>query len=226
MEATKNQRLCITFRDTELQKRYNALFPVPNSQDNFRILLDAYDRLQEFAEKQQEWIKAQQELAETKQKLAESEQNFAELQQKFAEGQQNNAETLQSNAEDLQRIAELEQELAETQQTLAETEQSLAEVQQRLAECEQNAVAQRANDSALFLEPQDWVRNLLDSTAEKLSAKYGHPVTPQMILLDMFLRYTIEQWNMWFYPFVLSDKEIEEASGLTMKQLHEYLNKK
>ncbi len=224
MEATKNQRLCITFRDTELQKRYNALFPVPNSQDNFRILLDAYDRLQEFAEKQQEWQKVEQELAETKQKLAESEQNFAELQQKFAEGQQNNAETLQSNAEDLQRIAELEQELAETQQSLAESEQNLAELQQTLAEREQNAVAQRANNSAMQIDAPDWVMALLEQTAEKLSAEYGREITATNILLDMFIRYTVERWNNWFYPFVLDDREIENITGYSIKQLEQYIN--
>jgi hypothetical protein len=53
---------------------------------------------------------------------------------------------------------------------------------------------------------------LLENTAEKLSSRYNKEVKPLQILIDMFMRYTIEKWSQWFYPFVLSDKEILEIA--------------
>lgn len=53
---------------------------------------------------------------------------------------------------------------------------------------------------------------LLEKTATKLSEKYGREVEPMQILVDMFLRYTIERWSEWFYPFVLNDAEIVETA--------------
>ena len=42
--------------------------------------------------------------------------------------------------------------------------------------------------------------------------KDGVLVTPQMILGDMFNRYTIERWNLWFYKWVLNDNELIEIA--------------
>lgn len=49
---------------------------------------------------------------------------------------------------------------------------------------------------------------LLELTAERLSEKLLKTVTPMQILVDMFLRYTVERQSNWFYPFVLNDREI------------------
>lgn len=51
---------------------------------------------------------------------------------------------------------------------------------------------------------------MLELTAERMTAvrKDGQTVTPTMILGDMFNRYTIERWNLWFYKWVLEDKDI------------------
>ena len=72
------------------------------------------------------------------------------------------------------------------------------------------------------LEKMDWnqVRttikpfavSLIELTAVKLSVKYGRAVEPMEILVDMFMRYTIERWNQWFYPFQLDDSEIVQAA--------------
>ena len=53
---------------------------------------------------------------------------------------------------------------------------------------------------------------LIELTATKLSEKYGRNVEPIQILVDMFMRYTIERWNQWFYPFQLDDSEIVQAA--------------
>lgn len=53
---------------------------------------------------------------------------------------------------------------------------------------------------------------LIELTATKLSEKFGRNVEPIQILVDMFMRYTIERWNQWFYPFQLDDSEIVQAA--------------
>ncbi len=72
------------------------------------------------------------------------------------------------------------------------------------------------------LEILDWAKirttikpfavSLIELTALKLSAKYGREVQPMQILVDMFMRYTIERYNQWFYPFQLNDTEILAAA--------------
>ena len=49
---------------------------------------------------------------------------------------------------------------------------------------------------------------LLEKTVIKLSKLYNRDVQPMEILVDMFVRYTVERWNQWFYPFQLTDAEI------------------
>lgn len=49
---------------------------------------------------------------------------------------------------------------------------------------------------------------LLEETAARLSEYYGREITPMQVLIDMFLRYTIERNAEWFYPFVLRDADI------------------
>lgn len=49
---------------------------------------------------------------------------------------------------------------------------------------------------------------MLEETAARLSERYKRDITPLQILIDMFLRYTIDRNAEWFYPFVLRDKDI------------------
>ena len=51
---------------------------------------------------------------------------------------------------------------------------------------------------------------LLDITSKRLTEKRkdGFVVTPQIVLGDMFLKYTIQRWSNWFYWPVLNDNEI------------------
>lgn len=57
-----------------------------------------------------------------------------------------------------------------------------------------------------FMKP--FPARLLALTAERLSQKYKREVTPIQVLGDMFLRYTIEKWSEWFYPWVLTEADI------------------
>lgn len=55
---------------------------------------------------------------------------------------------------------------------------------------------------------------MLDITAKRLSQgrKDGNVVTPQMVLADMFNKYTIQRLTNWFYWPVLNDTEIVEIA--------------
>jgi hypothetical protein len=54
---------------------------------------------------------------------------------------------------------------------------------------------------------------LLKITSEKLSNKKNENITPIRIVEDMFLRYTIEKNNQWFYKWVVTDAEILERAN-------------
>ena len=68
--------------------------------------------------------------------------------------------------------------------------------------------------------------SLLNETKKRLSEKYGTTITMKDILLDMFARYTIERYNEWFYPFVISPDEFESITGYNHTQLKAWLRKK
>ena len=53
---------------------------------------------------------------------------------------------------------------------------------------------------------------LLEATAKRLSEYYKREITPIQVMVDMHLRYTIERYAEWFYPFILKDKDIVEIA--------------
>jgi hypothetical protein len=67
---------------------------------------------------------------------------------------------------------------------------------------------------------------LLTETTRLLSEKYGITVTMKDILLDIFMRYTIEQYNEWFYSFVIKNGQFEAITGKTQKELIQWLQTK
>lgn len=122
------------------------------------------------------------------------------------------------------KTAELTKQLAECEQSLTEKDVTINELVERVQELEESIsnktnLLQQLNDTVRAnknkttddyllesLEPLPAM--LLNITAEKLTKKYNREVTPTMILVDMFVKYTIEQYSVWFYPFVISDDEI------------------
>ncbi len=55
---------------------------------------------------------------------------------------------------------------------------------------------------------------LLENTAAMLSEYYDREITPMQLMVDMFIRYTIERNAEWFYPFMLKDKNIVAIAQL------------
>jgi len=67
--------------------------------------------------------------------------------------------------------------------------------------------------------------SLLNETKKRLSEKYQTTITIKDILLDMFARYSIEQFNEWFYPFVIAPEEFESITGYNHSQLKQWLKR-
>jgi len=91
-----------------------------------------------------------------------------------------------------------------------------------------NALKEQAplmENEILFTIPDIHLK-LLSETVKRLSVKYKSTVTIKDVLLDMFARYTIEQFNEWFYPFVIKgDEDFKAITGCTQKQLQVWLKK-
>jgi len=81
-----------------------------------------------------------------------------------------------------------------------------------------------AENEIMFTIPEPHL-SLLRATAERLSGDHGQ-VTIKDILLDMFARYTIDQYSEWFYPFVIKESDFLKITGYTQKQLQAWLKKK
>ena len=71
---------------------------------------------------------------------------------------------------------------------------------------------------------------LLERTTSRLSEYYGRKITPMQVLVDMFIRYTIERNAEWFYPFMLKDVDIVAIAQeinpdvTTIRQIKKSLN--
>jgi len=68
--------------------------------------------------------------------------------------------------------------------------------------------------------------SLLKATVSRLSEKYDATVTMKDVLLDMFARYTIEQYSEWFYPFVVNGNDFKTITGYTQNELKAWLKTK
>ena len=126
---------------------------------------------------------------------------------------------------DLNKLTEektlLENNVSQLEDERKSLENKVFQMENERIQMENNGI--RLENERISLENEDiWLkikRNitpfsayLLENTAEKLSSRYNKEVKPLQILIDMFMRYTIEKWSQWFYPFVLSDKEILEIA--------------
>ena len=97
----------------------------------------------------------------------------------------------------LEQIRTLEEQNMSLASVIKERDTTIAELQEKHPTWAQIRVT---------LQP--FTVALIEETARRLSEKYGRTIAPMSILTDMFLRYTIERWNEWFYKFCLNDREI------------------
>lgn len=164
-----------------------AIFPdAVGTDDNLRQLIQAYL----YHEQHKDDAPAEQQLAALREQLAQSETCIANLEQQL--------QAATTQADDLrQQLATAQDQTATQAETIAHLEEANNHLQHREATWEQIRATLKPFPVAL-----------LEQTAQHLSERYKRDIDPMSILVDMFLRYTIERNAEWFYPFVLRDADI------------------
>ena len=168
---------------------------------------------------------------------------FANPKVKEVEVIRDTDETTALVATQAERIHKLEAELANSRDSLEHYNSKQDEIAQFADSLQQENASLQKEITVLHERLQaevdrtvtdlmkEFPAQLLILTAERLSAKYKRAINPIDILQDMFLRYTIERWNKWFYDWVLTDDEIvKEAQKInpaitSIKQLKNFVIK-
>lgn len=148
-----------------------------------------------------------------------------------------------------QQIKELQEELTQAKELslqavnnedLQKEIEHLQEVNKRETECKQQAYDELTDlkqayetlynqfinvskDNAVKVDFGNY-KSLITTTVDRLNKKYNRTdITPDQLLFTMFIRYTVEKLTNIFYPFVLSDKEIEEITGKSIRDIRQFL---
>lgn len=117
------------------------------------------------------------------------------------------------------RIAELEEQLSAYQAQIQTLENREPEVREVSVEVERPLAA---DEHVMHIPAQ--IYNMMRVTVERLNDEYKTNDTIADLLQKMFLRYTVERLTQWFYPWVLTDKDIEQQTGVTTSGWKQFLN--
>ena len=194
------QRKSINFNvSQETYDQVKELFPdVVGTEDNLKQLLSAY---RFHIEHKNDSVDINLQLEEVRSDLNDK---VAELQRAKAHGQ-----ALQQQLNELgNKTNEETASLQEQIRTLEEQNMSLASVIRERDTTIAELQEKHPTWAQIRVTLQPFTVALIEETARRLSEKYGRTIAPMSILTDMFLRYTIERWNEWFYKFCLNDREI------------------
>lgn len=194
------QRKSINFNvSQETYDQVKELFPdVVGTEDNLKQLLSAY---RFHIEHKNDSVDINLQLEEVRSDLNDK---VAELQRAEAYGQ-----ALQQQLNELgNKTNEETASLQEQIRTLEEQNMSLASVISKRDTTIAELQEKHPTWAQIRVTLQPFTVALIEETARRLSEKYGRTIAPMSILTDMFLRYTIERWNEWFYKFCLNDREI------------------
>lgn len=194
------QRKSINFNvSQETYDQVKELFPdVVGTEDNLKQLLSAY---RFHIEHKNDSVDINLQLEEVRSDLNDK---VAELQRAEAHGQ-----ALQQQLNELgNKTNEETASLQEQIRTLKEQNMSLASVIRERDTTIAELQEKHPTWAQIRVTLQPFTVALIEETARRLSEKYGRTIAPMSILTDMFLRYTIERWNEWFYKFCLNDREI------------------
>ena len=194
------QRKSINFNvSQETYDQVKELFPdVVGTEDNLKQLLSAYrfhiEHKNDSVDINLQLEEVRSDLNDKVAELQRAEAHAQALQQQLNElGNKTNEETASLQ----EQIRTLEEQNMSLASVISERDTTIAELQEKHPTWAQIRVT---------LQP--FTVALIEETARRLSEKYGRTIAPMSILTDMFLRYTIERWNEWFYKFCLNDREI------------------
>ena len=194
------QRKSINFNvSQETYDQVKELFPdVVGTEDNLKQLLSAYrfhiEHKNDSVDINLQLEEVRSDLNDKVAELQRAEAHGQALQQQLNElGNKTNEETASLQ----EQIRTLEEQNMSLASVISERDTTIAELQEKHPTWAQIRVT---------LQP--FTVALIEETTRRLSEKYGRTIAPMSILTDMFLRYTIERWNEWFYKFCLNDREI------------------
>ena len=219
--ALKNQ---VQIYKTDLQKAMdNAAKELKNAQDQNTVILKAND---EFSKKvtaleqqiaaltaENTALKQENEQLQQTASAGAGAQDNSEFQEKF-QAMQDRATRAEDEVKDNRKtIDNLLKVKKELEKQLEQTKAERDTAQSAYLNADRNPAPTNINeypegDILHFFPPL--CAEMLDITARRLTEKRkdGLVVTPQIVLGDMFLKYTIQRWNNWFYWPVLNDNEI------------------
>lgn len=216
-------RKSVNFNITEgTYSRLRTYFPegqALGTDDNMLQLLDALAFYQAHKDDKPASI-SDEELQALRERLQKAEQDF----------EQSNAQVIDLDRRLQASMLEQEQH-ATAANTLQEQNLQLART---VSDQEQTIKAMQSTKPTWeqmrsILQP--FPVALLEETATRLTERYKRDITPLQILVDMFLRYTIDRNAEWFYPFVLRDKDIVAIAHelnenvVSIQQIHKSLQR-
>lgn len=80
-------------------------------------------------------------------------------------------------------------------------------------------------DALVLYKVPEMHRKLMNEVCKRLSVVANREVSVADVLLDMFIRYNVEQYNEWFYPFVVRPAELEDITGYSALRIKLWLKK-
>ncbi len=213
-------RVTVSFSGTEeSSERCKQLFPEGKNETALTALLDAFESKE----------KSSTDLAETKEQLktTQNELNlfraelnpYRDIVEKIC-----NTYSVDSNniLEFINTKTQVLEESITQGEYLIEENKKLKDENRRFG-TENGILKTQISEKALaenqlLLTLPDAVLKMLQLTAERLTEKYQVEITPQDVLMKIFVRYTVERYTNWFYNFVLSDGDIEACSGKSIAE--------
>ncbi len=213
-------RVTVSFSGTEeSSERCKQLFPEGKNETALTALLDAFESKE----------KSSTDLAETKEQLktTQNELNlfraelnpYRDIVEKIC-----NTYSVDSNniLEFINTKTQVLEESITQGEYLIEENKKLKDENRRFGTENgilKTQISEKAlTENQLLLTLPDAVLKMLQLTAERLTEKYQVEITPQDVLMKIFVRYTVERYTNWFYNFVLTDGDIEACSGKSIPE--------
>ena len=213
-------RVTVSFSGTEeSSERCQQLFPEGKNETALTALLDAFESKE----------KSSTDLAETKEQLKTTQNELNQLKEDLNPYREIVNSLCEFYNVDVESVLSTATTITETklkyQKRIVDLEEQLktAQDEARRFGTENELLKSQISDQALtanqlLLNLPDAVLKMLQLTAERLTEKYQVEITPQDVLMKIFVRYTVERYTNWFYNFVLSDGDIEACSGKSIAE--------
>ncbi len=164
-----------------------------------------------------------EEITQLKEKL-DVYKTFEDENKKFTSLITSLANLYETTPEELFTTASnFQKQVAKSTERISEQAKTIASLQEENKLLEEKLARHSETPSdGVVVNPSPIEKALLEATVAKLSERYKKEITAEEILRKIFLRYTVEQYCEWFYPFVMKDRDIEKITGKTIAELKRF----